>query len=147
MRALACGKPIRVRNPTATRPWQHVLEPLGGYLRLAEALTASAELATDFNFGPHLESNRRVCDLVEQALEHWPGRWQDQSDPSAPHEANLLNLVIDKAYHQLGWAPRWDFPTTVARTVNWYRRMHEGQASALECCRDDLAAYLTPSAA
>jgi CDP-glucose 4,6-dehydratase len=144
MRALSRGEPVGVRNPAATRPWQHVLEPLGGYLRLAEALTASAEHASAFNFGPQLEANRSVRELVEHALRYWPGQWQDQSDPNAPHEASLLNLVIDKAHHQLGWAPRWDFSTTVQRTVNWYRRVQEGQASAFECCRDDLAAYLTP---
>ena len=145
MRALGRGETIGVRNPGATRPWQHVLEPLGGYLRLAEAVRTSAELATAFNFGPQLEANRTVRELVEEALRHWPGGWQDQSDPNAPHEASLLNLVIDRAHHQLGWAPRWDFTTTVERTVNWYRRMQEGQASALECCCSDLAAYLTPS--
>jgi len=147
MRALSRGEAIAVRNPDATRPWQHVLEPLGGYLRLAEAMSASAELAGAFNFGPQLEANRPVRELVEETLRHWPGRWQDQSDPTAPHEASLLNLVIDKAHHQLGWAPRWDFATTVERTVNWYRNVQGGQASALECCRDDLAAYLSPSPA
>lgn len=147
MRALGRGEAIGVRNPGATRPWQHVLEPLSGYLRLAEAVTASADLASAFNFGPQLEANRSVRELVEVALDHWPGHWQDQSDPTAPHEASLLNLVIDKAHHQLGWTSRWDFSTTVARTVNWYRRVEEGQASALECCQDDLAVYLTPSAA
>ncbi|MBM5797857.1 MAG: CDP-glucose 4,6-dehydratase [Cyanobacteria bacterium K_Offshore_0m_m2_072] len=145
MRALGRGEVIGVRNPDATRPWQHVLEPLSGYLRLAEALAGSVEQATAFNFGPQLESNRPVRELVEEALRHWPGRWQDQSDANAPHEANLLNLVIDRAHHELGWAPRWDFATTVERTVNWYRRVQEGQASPLECCRDDLAAYLTYS--
>ena len=147
MRALSRCEPIGVRNPGATRPWQHVLEPLGGYLRLAENLSSSAELASTFNFGPQLEANRPVRELVEEALRHWPGSWQDQSDPSAPYEASLLNLVIDKAHHQLGWAPRWNFATTVERTVNWYRRVQEGQASAHDCCMDDLTAYLTPSAA
>lgn len=145
MRALACGEPVGVRNPSATRPWQHVLEPLSGYLRLAETLSSSAETASAFNFGPQLEANRSVRELVEEALQHWPGHWQDRSDPKAPHEANLLNLVIDKAHHQLDWAPRWDFATTVERTVHWYRRVHQKQASALECCRDDLAAYLSHS--
>lgn len=147
MRALSRDEMIGVRNPDATRPWQHVLEPLGGYLRLAEALAVSTEQASAFNFGPQLEANRPVRELVEEALRHWPGSWQDQSDPNAPHEANLLNLVIDRAHHQLGWAPRWNFATTVERTVKWYRRVQEGQATALECCRDDLAAYLTPSPA
>lgn len=142
IRALSRGQVIGVRNPGATRPWQHVLEPLGGYLCLAEALSASTDRADAFNFGPQLKSNRPVRNLVDEALQHWPGHWQDQGDPNAPHEASLLNLVIDRAYHELGWVPRWDFSTTVERTVNWYRRVHEGQASALECCRDDLAAYL-----
>ena len=147
MRALGRGESIGVRNPNATRPWQHVLEPLGGYLLLAERLhlgsaAADQQLASAFNFGPQLEANRCVRELVEESLRHWPGRWDDRSDPTSPHEANLLNLVIDKAHHQLGWAPRWPFATTVERTVSWYRRVHEGQENALLCCRDDLATYL-----
>jgi len=122
IRALAAGEPIKLRNPEATRPWQHVLEPLGGYLLLAEGLTASAEL--------------------EEALLHWPGRWQDHSDPQAPHEASLLQLQIDKVHHELGWSPRWDFSTTVERTVSWYRQLQEGEVKAMNCCLADLAAYL-----
>ena len=142
MRALAKGEPIGVRNPAATRPWQHVLEPLGGYLLLAERLSADPSLASAFNFGPQLEANRSVQELVEEGLRHWPGSWQDQSDPLAPHEANLLNLVTDKAHHQLGWSPRWDFATTVARTVGWYRQVQEGQESAVACCLKDLEAFV-----
>jgi CDP-glucose 4,6-dehydratase len=145
MRALGRHEPIGVRNPAATRPWQHVLEPLSGYLRLAERLSGDAQLADAFNFGPQLEANRSVRELVEEALQHWPGQWLDQSDPSAPHEAHLLNLVIDRAHHELGWAPRWDFATTVKRTVQWYRRVHENHASALACCLEDLQAYQEPS--
>ena len=143
MRALSKNQPIEVRNPFATRPWQHVLEPLSGYLRLAESLSHFPELAQAFNFGPHLEANRPVKQLVEQALLHWPGIWRNQSDLSQPHEANLLNLVIDKAHHKLSWSPRWNFATTVERTTNWYRRVHEEPTSALECCQDDLKAYLS----
>jgi CDP-glucose 4,6-dehydratase len=147
MRALAAGEPIGVRNPSATRPWQHVLEPLGGYLMLAERLSAGAPtLETAFNFGPALEANRSVRALVEEALRHWPGRWEDRSDPASPHEAGLLHLVVEKAHHELGWEPRWPFATTVERTVNWYRRV-EQKESVLECCRDDLAAYLAASLA
>lgn len=147
MRALGQGGAIGVRNPAATRPWQHVLEPLGGYLLLAERLSADSSLADSFNFGPQLEANRSVRELVEEALLHWPGSWVDQSDPGAPHEASLLNLVIDKAHHQLGWAPRWNFATSVERTVNWYRRVQHRQATGFECCRADLAAYLTSKSA
>lgn len=146
MRALAEGRPIGVRNLSATRPWQHVLEPLGGYLVLAERLACADDpgpLASCFNCGPQLEANRSVRELVEQSLHHWPGTWVDQSDASSPYEANLLNLVIDKAHHQLGWAPRWPFATTIERTVSWYRQVHETGDSALDCCQNDLNLYLT----
>jgi CDP-glucose 4,6-dehydratase len=146
IRALERGEPIGVRNPLATRPWQHVLEPLGGYLLLAERLTTSPDLADAFNFGPLLEANRGVRELVEEALRHWPGTWVDQSDPASPHEASLLNLVTDRAHHQLGWSPRWSFATTVERTVRWYRRVVEEQAPALDICRQDIAAYGGPIA-
>jgi CDP-glucose 4,6-dehydratase len=141
MRALAKDEPIAVRNPAATRPWQHVLEPLGGYLRLAEALATDTDPPCEaFNFGPQLESNRPVRELIHSILSHWPGEWIDQSDPDAPHEAGLLHLQIDKAHHRLGWHPRWDYATTIERTVGWYRAVHEG-VSALECCLADLEAY------
>jgi CDP-glucose 4,6-dehydratase len=139
--SLAAGKPIAVRHPESTRPWQHVLEPLSGYLLLAERLaTACDGYADAFNFGPTIEANRSVKDLVEAVLLHWPGDWQDLSDPSAPHEACRLHLQIDRAHHLLGWRPRWDFSTAVARTVAWYRAVHEG-ASAMDCCLSDLEAY------
>jgi CDP-glucose 4,6-dehydratase len=140
IRALTKGQPIPLRNPQATRPWQHVLEPLGGYLRLAERLADDQTFASAFNFGPIPDGNRSVRDLVEEALEFWPGSWVDQSNSQAPHEAGRLNLQIDKSHHQLGWQPRWDFSTTVARTVGWYRAVHEG-ANPLECCLADVRAY------
>jgi CDP-glucose 4,6-dehydratase len=141
IRALAVGEPIALRNPLATRPWQHVLEPLGGYLRLAEALALEPDPPCEpFNFGPALASNRPVQELVTTMLRHWPGRWLDQRDPGAPHEANLLHLQIDKAHHRLGWQPGWDYASTVQRTVEWYRQHHQGR-SALQCCLADLEAY------
>jgi CDP-glucose 4,6-dehydratase len=141
IRALSAGEPIAVRNPAATRPWQHVLEPLAGYLRLAEGLGRDPHPPCEaFNFGPSLESNRPVRDLVETILQHWPGRWDDQSDPASPHEASLLHLQIDKAHHRLDWSPRWSYATTIARTVGWYRRVYEG-SSALGCSLADLEAY------
>ena len=141
MRSLADGEVISVRRPGSTRPWQHTLEPLGGYLLLAEKLsTFGQSFATPFNFGPSLESNRSVRDLVEAAIVHWPGSWRDLSDPSAPHEADRLHLQIDKAHHQLGWKPLWPFATTVERTVSWYKAVHSG-VSPLECCLADLHAY------
>jgi CDP-glucose 4,6-dehydratase len=149
MRALAAGRTIPVRNPAATRPWQHVLEPIGGYLRLAEALSAAATNGNGaanpccdaFNFGPALEANRPVQQLIEEALRHWPGQWQDLSEPGAPHEAGRLHLQIDKAHHQLDWQPLWPFATTVQRTVAWYHQVAEDPQAAESCCLADLEAY------
>jgi CDP-glucose 4,6-dehydratase len=141
MRALAAGETIAVRRPEATRPWQHVLEPLGGYLLLAERLSKAGNThASAFNFGPNPEANRSVQELVEETLLHWPASWRVQRDPHGPHEACLLQLEISKARHQLGWQPLWNFATTVERTVAWYRAVHQG-APSLECCLADLACY------
>jgi CDP-glucose 4,6-dehydratase len=128
IRALQRGESIPVRNKISTRPWQHVLEPLSGYLWLGACLANPALspqnslLASAFNFGPALASNRTVAQLVQEVLKHWPGSWEDKSDPRAPHEATLLNLAIDKAAHFLEWRPVWGFEQTVAETVLWYRR-------------------------
>ena len=141
MRAWAAAETLELRHPGATRPWQHVLEPLGGYLQLAEALSRdAAAFAEAWNFGPGLESNRTVQQLVEALQVHRPGRWRDSSEARAPHEAGLLHLAIDKAVSRLLWQPRWDFATTVARTAGWYRQVDEG-TSPLACCQADLEAY------
>lgn len=148
IRALSLGQAIPVRNPQATRPWQHVLEPLGGYLLLAQRLYEQQLLAVGkpncyaqaFNFGPALESNRSVQQLIEEILVHWPGVWIDRPEVTAPHEAELLHLVSEQAQRLLGWRSRWDFKTTVQRTVSWYRQVARGRSS-LDCCLEDLAAY------
>ena len=127
IRALQQNHPIPVRNRHATRPWQHVLEPLGGYLWLAALLANPAlgqcdptRIVSAFNFGPNRESNRSVEQLVTEILKHWPGRWEDKTDPSAVHEAGLLHLSTDKAHALLGWQPVWRFPETIEKTVSWY---------------------------
>ena len=128
VRSLRQNSPIPVRNKVATRPWQHVLEPLSGYLQLAATLATDTGLPLPpqtyqggFNFGPALPSNRTVAELVLEILKHWPGTWEDRSDPAAPHEAVKLNLATDKAFHLLQWEPRWDFEQTVRQTIEWYR--------------------------
>lgn len=154
IRALDSGMPISVRNRFAARPWQHVLEPLGGYLLLAAELWRGlndqpavqtrfhySELCTAFNFGPSVRSNRPVQELVNEVLKHWDGSWRDDSDPHAPHEARLLNLSIDKAHHMLGWQPRWDFETTICETVGWYRKYHKNQSPARELISFNLERY------
>ena len=143
MRALDRGEAIPVRNRVSTRPWQHVLEPLGGYLELGSALatrTRFPEYASGFNFGPDPSANRTVADLVAEILKHRAGSWEDRSDPNAVHEACLLNLDIAKAREILGWRPRWNFETTVAKTVEWYVKTAEGK-SIVETTREQIAEY------
>lgn len=129
IRALEKGEQIPVRNKIATRPWQHVLEPISGYLWLGAVLDNPAlvgrdstnELLGGFNFGPALTSNKTVEELVVELLKYTPGRWKDCSDPNALHEASKLNLAIDKAFHLLEWRPVWDFEVTIDKTVSWYK--------------------------
>lgn len=147
MRALARDEPIRVRNPAATRPWQHVLDPLHGYLKLAAALSRgdreqSREVEGPYNFGPSLQSNQPVRVLVDAILDAWPGRWEEIADAVAPHEANLLNLTWEKAFHHLDWTPRWDFKKTVAKTVEWYRQENSGR-NPYDLTREQIHEYST----
>jgi CDP-glucose 4,6-dehydratase len=146
IRSLKAQQAVPVRNKVATRPWQHVLEPLSGYLLLGARL-ASAEdldremLSSAFNLGPALTSNRTVAELVLEILRHWPGRWEDRSDPRAVHEAKLLNLATDKAFHALGWQPAWPFAEAVEQTVAWYRQDHEHPADVANYTREQIQRY------
>ena len=129
-RALFANQPVPIRNRAATRPWQHVLEPLSGYLWLAAKMdAASGQCGEAFNFGPHLTSNRTVLEVVQEILKSTPGEWRDASEPSAPHEASQLNLAIEKAYQRLGWQPVWDFASTIQKTVDWYQANRNGDDS------------------
>jgi len=122
-RAIRKGERISVRNKVSTRPWQHVLEPLAGYLTLGAALDARQDfsaVASGFNFGPNPKANRTVKDVVEELLKHVAGGWIDKSDPHAVHEAGLLNLSISKAKKVLGWHPKWNFEETISKVAQWY---------------------------
>jgi len=150
IRHLQRGELVPVRNPDATRPWQHVLEPLGGYLKLAmrqrgaldtQDSAALQRYCSAFNFGPALDANQPVRVLVEQVLQHWPGQWVDQSDASAPHEAGRLNLAWDKAFHHLGWRPRWDFEETIKRTVLWYQKLILQKSEPLTLIQADIREF------
>ena len=150
MRALDRGESIPVRNKFATRPWQHVLEPLSGYLWLAARMSDRSETRSDqicgpFNFGPGLDSNRPVEALISEILKHRPGTWTDRSNPDAVHEASLLNLATDKAHHLLQWRPVWNFEETIAETVRWYREVHSG-ADPLALTRRQIEIYTAQAA-
>jgi CDP-glucose 4,6-dehydratase len=127
IRALQAGQPIPVRNPSATRPWQHVLDCLSGYLWLGACLAGAEKqtpLASAFNFGPGADSNLPVRVLVDEILKIWPGRWEQISEQNAPHEAGKLNLDISKAAELLQWFPVWSFPKAIRKTIVWYHERH-----------------------
>ncbi|WP_417808779.1 CDP-glucose 4,6-dehydratase [Thioclava sp.] len=139
VRGLRDGRAIEVRNPRATRPWQHVLEPLSGYLSYAEHLHGGS-VPVSLNFGPDPSANRPVSDLLDVALRHWPGEWRDVSDGNQVHESGRLALSIELARDALGWMPRWRFEDAVAQTIDWYRMVDEG-ADPLATTRAQIAAF------
>lgn len=141
MRALEKKEQILVRNPFSVRPWQHVMEPLRGYLMLGAKLADDHQIAGAFNFGPDPEENYSVADVVNEILQHSSGSWKDVSDPTAPHEAKHLNLSIKKAAKVLGWHPVWSFKKTIAETVEWYRAYHRDPTSAWALTEQQIAAY------
>jgi CDP-glucose 4,6-dehydratase len=138
MRAFSRAETLLVRNPAAIRPWQHVLEPLSGYLRLAEALLDGSELPDDmaFNFGPHAEDAVPVAVIGDQLVSRWgTGAAWRQDASSHPYEARLLEVDSARARSHLGWAPRWRLGEALDRTVDWYKAFYAGsdmQAVTLE---------------
>ena len=127
--AIGAGRPAVVRNPDAVRPWQHVLEPLSGYLMLARALCERGrDISPAFNFGPPADQARTVGDVVKAFVEQWGvgASWRHEPPADAPHEAGLLMLDPSKAALELGWRPRLDLPATLRFTAQWYRRFHHG---------------------
>lgn len=127
MRALLDGRPARVRNPNAIRPWQHVLNPLSGYLVLAQSICESPEHARAWNFGPPEEDARPVSWIVRQVSELWPKEllWEEDAGPH-PHEARYLKLDSSLARERLGWQPPMSLPRALAATVDWYRELSDG---------------------
>lgn len=126
IKALEVGNPIEIRSPKAIRPWQHVLEPLSGYMLLAEKMwDEPTKYCEGWNFGPRAESISTVWDVASKVIENYgSGELRDLSDPNALHEAKLLMLDISKAKFMLGWEPRLNIDETVALTVDWYKRYH-----------------------
>lgn len=129
IRAFQNGDEIVLRNPHSTRPWQHVLEPLSGYMAVAAGLLTDPEdIQGAWNFGPDAENVRTVEELTRTAVKVWgKGGLRIERDVNQPHEANLLMLNSDKAKSKLGWRVHWDFEAAVTQTVSWYKRVHDGE--------------------
>jgi len=132
-RAFAAGADLVIRNPGATRPWQHVVEPLGGYLSLARALLERGDdVSPAFNFGPPAQDVRPVGEVAGAFAAAWGGsaRWRHEPEAKAPHEARALTLDSSRARAELGWAPRLPFAEAVDVTARWYRRFAAGEPAA-----------------
>jgi CDP-glucose 4,6-dehydratase len=144
VRALTVGDAIVVRNPEAVRPWQHVLEPLSGYLWLAALMLRDGHrYAGPWNFGPLDQGERPVRWVVDRFLVEWgSGSWMTPADAGPlPHEAHRLSLNSAKAREQLGWAPVWDGPTAVRQTASWYRDFYRDPGRARDLLDDQLTTY------
>ena len=150
VRSLGAERTVAVRNPSATRPWQHVLEPLSGYLLLASRLadgSLDSELRSEtadaaaFNFGPADESERSVQEVVEEVLKVWPGAWSREEHMQAPHESARLSLSSLKARELLGWRPVWTFPEAIRHTVKWYAETCAEATRAPAMTRQQIVEY------
>ena len=145
VRGLINKKVVDIRNPHAVRPWQHVLEPLHGYLSIASQLLDSCvpSASTAWNFGPHTDGHKTVGDLVLLFHELWgDGDWEPDGFEH-PHETSFLSLSIDKAVNQLGWTPTWNFRKTVSKTVEWYRSQLHNEATMQDSCRKDIGDFVS----
>ncbi len=129
VRALSRGEPVKVRNPGARRPWQHVLQALSGYLTLAARMSESddSDLCGGWNIGPLPGGELTVREMVERFLQEWgDGSYREAPDPDQPYEAGVLSLAIEKALEQLHWRPHWDVDEALRQTARWYRRYFDG---------------------
>jgi CDP-glucose 4,6-dehydratase len=142
LRAFESGQPLIIRNPLATRPWQHVLEPLSGYLTLAESLWREGQThAGGWNFGPHTDGARTVESIVDKLITAWgEGAAWTLDDAAHPHEARELSLDISKARACLGWEPKWDVDSTLVRIVRWHKAWREA-ADMRTWCLAEITAY------
>jgi CDP-glucose 4,6-dehydratase len=151
VRAWSRGERVQLRKPNATRPWQHVLEPLSGYLSLAASLhRASTNHGEPFNFGPPAQQDHSVGELVTAMAEHWNRvQWEDISArDDGPHESALLKLNCDKALHRLDWQAVWPFRETVRATAVWYRTFAEDPKQSMSgCSRQQIDEYVSAARA
>jgi CDP-glucose 4,6-dehydratase len=139
VRAANSEQSLKIRNPGATRPWQHVLDPLSGYLRLGQALLDDAQFAEAWNFGPNNDGELTVAELASRLHTHWPALQVEHDGAAHPHEAAILRLDCAKAKQRLTWRPVWNVDTAIERTGGWYKEFHD--AGRLRTA-EDLAVYI-----
>ena len=127
-RAFQSGAALTVRRKNSVRPWQHVLEPLEGYLTLAQSLSTelTQNLEMAFNFGPHSKNNNSVYEVVKEALKYWNGNITESEEEVDFHESTHLSICSERSKNLLGWEPRWNFSQSIKETITWYRKAAEG---------------------
>ncbi|QZT36142.1 CDP-glucose 4,6-dehydratase [Halosquirtibacter xylanolyticus] len=143
IRSIESNIPIEVRSPKSIRPWEHVLEPLSGYLLLAQKMWDSpGSFNEPWNFGPHLESVIPVWDIATKIVnEYGCGQIIDISSSDHPHEAKLLSLDISKTFFKLGWKPKLNIDETIKLTVDWYKRYQT--ENVYNICADQIHYFLS----
>lgn len=143
IRALEEGRVIGIRSPKAVRPWEHVLEPLLGYLMLAKKMWNSpTDFCEGWNFGPEAEGVSTVWEIATELIKNYGiGELKDFSEPGAVHEANLLMLNINKAKTRLGWKPRMNTQQCIQLVVDWYKRYRDEDVYAL--CMEEISRFLS----
>jgi CDP-glucose 4,6-dehydratase len=146
LRAFEHEKSVIIRNPNATRPWQHVLEPISGYILLAENLyTDSKAFSESWNFGPNLDDVKPVSWILEQMTKLWPGsKWQLDESVN-PHEAQLLKLDISKVKEKLNWSPVWNLETSLKKIVQWHKVCASETVDMQKYCITDIEQYIKDS--
>ncbi len=144
IKALTKDEPVNVRNPGATRPWQHVLEPLSGYLWLGANLLESGEFHGEaFNFGPDRRASESVREVVDLLISNWgSGGWAYEKDESEKKENVLLKLSCEKALYRLGWHAALSFEDTIRMTAEWYKTFYDGKADMYEFSLGQIAEYI-----
>jgi len=151
MRAWSQNQTVEIRSGNSTRPWQHVLEPLSGYLKLAKELDANPKLnGNSFNFGPNSNQNFTVVEVVKELSKHWDGSsWKENKDKlNKIKESQLLKLNCDKALHLLNWSPSLNFEETIDLTINWYYRFYKDNLfDIFEKCTEQIKQYTRKSEA
>lgn len=140
IRSAIKGEYAKIRSPYATRPWQHVLEPIHGYLLIGQALlSGKIEFASSWNFGPYIENTLSVSQVLELSKTIWKDiNFEFKNEENEPHEAKLLSLNINKSLLHLGWKPKWTNEVSISRTINWYKEFaSSGQLNT----EDDIVNY------
>ena len=140
VRSLLKNDTLKIRYPYAVRPWQHVLEPLFGYIHLAESQFKNRKTGC-YNFGPYETQSEKVRTLIDEIFNYWGSKCCEEIISDKAYESSNLTLNIDKALRELNWKPIWGFSETVRNTIYWYKNFHNGK-SAFNCINSDIERYI-----